>query len=122
MDKKTDPSEPLKSPIITDIVPVEEDPMKPRPLTEDEIQDILSVIPQLKSATVETGEFNRTSMLKTLREQLKEIVVTPLGINDMKGEFLRQFNGALIKPGSVVGVTAAEALGQPITQMALNSF
>jgi len=95
---------------------------EPRELTEEEIVDILSVIPFLKSASSEVGSFNRDSMLKTLRDQLKEILVTPLGINDFKNELVRQFNEALIKPGSVVGVTAAEALGQPITQMALNSF
>jgi len=94
----------------------------PRELTEEEIIDILSVIPTLKSASEEVGEYNRNSMLKTLKEQLKEIVITPLGIQDLKQEIHRQFNESLIKPGSVVGVTAAEALGQPITQMALNSF
>ena len=98
------------------------DLMKPRELTEEEIVDILSVVPTLKSAATEVAEYNKDSMLKTLKEQLKEIVITPLGIQDFKNEIHRQFNEALIKPGSVVGVTAAEALGQPITQMALNSF
>jgi len=100
----------------------EEDPMKPRRLTDEEIKGILDVIPMVNSASEEVGEYNRTSMLKTLREQLKEIVVTPLGIDDIKKEHIRQFNKSRVKPGSVVGVTAAEALGQPITQMALNSF
>lgn len=99
-----------------------EDPMKPRPLTEEEIRDIVSVIPVLKAASVEAGTYNRESMLKTLREQLREIVVTPLGIEDIKKEILRQFNQSLIKPGTVVGVTAAEALGRQFTQGALNSF
>ena len=98
------------------------DPNIPRLLTEPEIQDILAVVPKLKGAASEASEYNKESMLKTLREQLKEIFVTPLAINDIKEEILRQFNDSLIKPGSVVGVTAAEALGQPITQMALNSF
>lgn len=94
----------------------------PRPLTKEEIADILSVVPDIKSASDDVGEYNHESMLETLKEQLSEIVVTPLGIEDMKSEFQRQFNDALIAPGTVVGVTAAEALGQPITQMALNSF
>jgi hypothetical protein len=101
---------------------VKKDPMRPRRLTEDEIQDILSVVPELKSASSQVSRFNRKSMLKTLREQLREIIVTPLGIDDIKDEIVRQFNHSLIKPGSAVGVTAAEAMGQPITQMALNSF
>lgn len=122
MEKETNPSETLKALISTDIAPVEDDPMKPRPLTEEEINDILNVIPQIKSASTYVAMYNRDSMLKTVREQLKEIVVTPLGIDDVKEEVLRQYNESLIKPGSVVGVTAAEALGQPITQMALNAF
>lgn len=116
---------PLKTSNKTDIAGiklVEEDIMKPRRLTEEEIKDILDIIPEVKSASIQVGEFNRLSLLKTIREQLKEIMITPLGINDMKDEILRQFNKSVIKHGSVVGVTAAEALGGPITQMALNSF
>nr|QBK91665.1 MAG: DNA-directed RNA polymerase subunit alpha [Pithovirus LCPAC302] len=99
-----------------------DDPVKPRLLTKEEIQDILSVVPELKSAASEVAVYNKKSMLETLREQLREVVVTPLGISDIKEEILRQFNEALIKPGTVVGVTAAEAMGGPITQGALNSF
>ncbi len=94
----------------------------PRRLSQAEKQDILSVVPNLLSAAEEVGTYNRLSMLTTLMEQISEIVVTPLAIPDFKEEVSRQFNEALIKPGMVVGVTAAEALGQPITQMALNSF
>lgn len=101
---------------------VEKEQNTPRRLTDAEITDILSVIPRIKSSASEVGNYNRQSLLATLAEQLSEIVVTPLGIQDMKNEIVRQFNQSLIKPGSVVGVTAAEALGQPITQMALNSF
>ena len=122
MDENPEPNETLIEVKTGEVAIVEKDPMKPRRLTEVEIQDLLSIIPNVKGAADEISEYNRNSMLDTLREQLKEIIMTPLGISDMKDEILRQFNDALIKPGSVVGVTAAEALGQPITQMALNSF
>ena len=108
--------------ILTQTQIIQRDENEPRRLTDEEITDILSVIPKIKSAASEVGTFNRQSLLATLAEQLSEIVVTPLGIQDMKNEIVRQFYQSLIKPGSVVGVTAAEALGQPITQMALNSF
>jgi DNA-directed RNA polymerase beta' subunit len=98
------------------------DAMAPRFLTDDEITDILSVVPKIKSASKEVSEYNTTSLHATLKEQLKEIVITPLAIPDIKEEFIRQYSESIIKPGTVVGVTAAEALGQPITQMALNSF
>jgi len=100
----------------------EEDPFKPRRLTDEEIKDILSVVPDIKSAAIEVGTYNKESMLTLLREQLKEVHVTPLGIQFIKDEIIRQYHGAVIKPGSAVGVIAAEALGQPVTQMALNSF
>ena len=101
---------------------LEIDPMKPRKLTLDEIEDIVSVIPNIKNASQESGEFNRKSLVASLSEQLREIYLTPLAIEDMKEEIMRQFEETIIKPGSVVGVTAADALGQPITQMALNTF
>ena len=122
MDKKPGPSETLQETKTVETAIVKKDPMIPRRLTEEEIQDILAVVPRVKSASVEVGEYNRASMLRALREQLKEMIVTPLGIQDIKDEIIRQFNETVVKPGSVVGVTAAEALGQPITQMALNSF
>ena len=122
MDQKPAPTETLIETKTEETDIVKEDPMKPRHLTDGEIKDILNVMPHIKSASEEVGEYNQVSMLKTLREQLKEMIITPLGIEDVKNEVLRQFNEAVVKPGTVVGVTAAEALGQPITQMALNSF
>ena len=114
----TNKDDTVKTPLKKDDL----DPYIPRKLTKNEIQDILSVIPELKSASTETAEYNRKSMLNTINEMLSEIVITPLAIEDMKSEILRQFEESLIAPGTVVGVTAAEALGQQITQGALNSF
>src|SRR5680860_545155 len=99
MDKPTNISETLKQTNVSGIINTTEDPMKPRLLKDDEIKDILYVVPMVKSASVEVGAYNRESMLKSLREQLKEIYVTPLGIQDIKDEVIRQFNEALIKPG-----------------------
>ena len=95
---------------------------KPRQLTDDEIQDILSVLPNIKSAADTISGQNTKSMKVLLREQLKTIKITPLGINDLKTEMLRQFNETVIRPGTTVGFTAAEALGKNVTQSALNSF
>ncbi len=122
MKAQTGPHQTLQKAGTKGTIELEEDPMKPRRLTEEEIKDILAVVPMVKSASIEVATYNRESMLKMLREQLKEIYITPLGLHNVKDEVVRQFNEAVVKPGSVVGVTAAEALGQPITQMALNSF
>ena len=95
---------------------------KPRKLTEDEMIDIMSVMPDIKSAADVSSRENLKSMKVLIREQLKDIQITSLGIPDLKSEIQRQFEMAVVRPGSVVGVGAAEALAKPITQMALDSF
>ena len=94
----------------------------PRKLSEAEIQDILSVIPNIKSAANEVSQFNTDAMKILVREQLQDIRITPVGIPDLKAEIVRQFRETIITPGSMVGVTAAESLGKNTTQSALNSF
>jgi len=95
---------------------------EPRKLTEEEILDITSVIKKVYSASQETSESVLEQIKKRLREQLSEVVVTPLAIPELKREILNSFEKSLIEPGTPVGIMAAEALGHPITQMALNSF
>jgi hypothetical protein len=94
----------------------------PRKLTEQEIDDIVSVIPPVKSAAKDVSEIIRKNIQERLKEQLREIILTPLAINDMKREILNIYENSLIDQGTPVGIMAAEALGHPITQMALNSF
>lgn len=96
--------------------------INPRLLTQDEINDIISVIPKVRGADQDSAESVRRSIMIKLFEQLAEIIITPLAINDLKGILIQQFERSSITPGEEVGVLAAEALGQPITQMALNSF
>lgn len=38
------------------------------------------------------------------------------------GEIETRFNRALVQPGEMVGALAAECLGEPATQMTLNTF
>lgn len=95
--------------------------LRKRKLTKDEIEDILRVIPKVESADPLSGNSAREGIINTLREQLESIKITPIGIPDLKDEILANFEESVIHPGSMVGVTAAEALGQPITQMALKS-
>lgn len=100
---------------------ISSDPNRPRLLTDEEIADILSVIPDIKSAADETSKSSTKSMLATLREQLRSEMITPLAIGDIKDSIAQQYESSLIKPGSAVGINAAEALSQPITQMSLDS-
>jgi DNA-directed RNA polymerase beta' subunit len=95
----------------------------PRFLTEEEIEDILKdSITYIPSATKETSEFVKEKVHKRLKEQLREIKITPLAIKDLKLEIRKYFQKSLIIPGISVGLIAAEALSHPITQMVFNSF
>lgn len=95
----------------------------PRLLNESEIEDIIKdSIPEVLSASEETSAYARKKIEKRLREQLKEIIITPLAIQDLKKEIRKYFDKSLINPGTSVGIMAAEALSHPITQMVLNSF
>ena len=95
---------------------------QPRLLTDEEIADILSVMPDIRSAADTVSEHNTKSAKVLVREQLKEIKITPLGISDLKAEIVRQFGESQARAGTMVGITASEALGKNITQAALNSF
>lgn len=96
--------------------------MRPVKLSQEQIQDILTAIPVILSATNVSSETARNSMLQALANQLSDIELTPLGIPDMKEQIQAKFYRSLVEPGTVVGIRAAEALGGPITQMALKTF
>ena len=96
--------------------------MRPVKLSQEQIEDILSAIPIVMSATNVSSETARNSMLRALAAQLGDIELTPLGIPEMKEQIQTKFHRSLIEPGTVVGIRAAEALGGPITQMALKTF
>lgn len=94
---------------------------QPRLLNDDEIRAILDAVPQVQGAVAETTRTVRVSIQARLYEQLKGARLTPLGIPDLRDDIVNRFERSRVHPGSMVGVTAAEALGGPITQMALNS-
>ena len=95
---------------------------KPRKLTREEIEDVLSVLPDIRSASREVSVQNTKSMKVLIKEQLQDIELTPLGISDLKREMVRQFNESLVRPGEMVGVLASDAISKNTTQSALNSF
>jgi hypothetical protein len=94
---------------------------KPRKLTTDEIKDILKIIPNIKSAADTVSEYNSKSLKQSLREQLEEIEITPLGIQDLKDEIIRNFKHTEVTPGEMVGMSTASSAASKLTQMLLNS-
>lgn len=97
---------------------------KPRRLTPEEIDDIVEVLPKTLAATRKCAEFMRKQIQDSLRLQLsdKSIKIVPEGIPKLKEYIRMQHFNSLVPAGEPVGIRAAEAIGQPITQMSLNAF
>ena len=98
------------------------DPYKPRKLFPEEINIILNSLHQIKGSDDVSTETAFISLKSKILIQLQRLTITPLGIPDLANEIKRQYERSIIEPGEMVGVLTAEALGGPITQMALNTF
>ena len=53
---------------------------------------------------------------------LKEFQLSAQSFNWLLDELESRFHGALAPPGEMVGTVAAQSLGEPTTQMTLNTF
>lgn len=95
---------------------------EPRYLNTAEIEDIVSVIPNVRAATREASE-KATSQIKAKhRIQLREYKVCVEKIPELKGTILSMFYRSRLEPGEPVGLTAGEGIGGPTTQMTLSNF
>lgn len=107
----------------------------PRFLSSSEIDDIIDKLnqqPIISSKLAIVSDVSKKSILTTLKNQLKLYKIKPKAIPEIYPELLKKFtiteysNGEVldtrIKPNMPVGVSATEALCQPITQMVMKSF
>jgi len=99
----------------------ESDDLKPRKLTDSEIEYILNQIPVGFGADVNSNELAREQVCDKLRNELKQIEVCPDGIYDLLVKLIDLYVGSMIVPGTMIGCSSAEALGAATTQMTLNS-
>lgn len=53
---------------------------------------------------------------------LKDYRLNQEAFNFLLGEIEQRFNAALAQPGEMIGTVAAQSLGEPTTQMTLNTF
>jgi intein/homing endonuclease len=93
----------------------------PRPLTEQEIEDIISGIEKMTYVVKSATQTAQDEVKNLLRKQLSSIELVPEAIPEMKKIIRNQYNRAVIEPQTPVGLLVSEALSQPITQMTLNS-
>ena len=93
----------------------------PRPLSEDEIEDILSGIEKVTYGVKSATTLAQTEIKNLLRSQLESIELVPAAIPDMKKTIRNQYYRSIIEPQTPVGFLVSEALSQPIMQMTMNS-
>lgn len=93
-------------------------------LTDDQINEILSGIRDVPSTLKCVSEFNTKELKKGLYSQLmlKKIVPSRENIKKLKQYITDSFYNSIIPAGESVGLNSAMAIGQPLTQMGLNTF
>jgi hypothetical protein len=93
-------------------------------LNPKQIDDIVSALPPCMAACSKVANKLREEIQKKLRLQLQDqmIIDKPEAIEKLKSMIRMQHYNSLAIPGEAVGMRAAEANSQPITQAALNAF
>lgn len=102
-------------------------PMEVIPLVRD-FMDRLIAVRGDDPISVE-AQFNATLFFKSLlkeRFSFKQLVsrymMSKLALRHALGEIENKFSRSTIAPGDMVGVVAAQSIGEPATQMTLNTF
>lgn len=86
--------------------------------------NVRTVAKEIKNTSMD--ERNNTTMLKEpnnpLFTQLFNDILNDHSVSTMDPNVAHRYQLARISPGEMVGIVAAQSLGQPITQMTLNTF
>jgi DNA-directed RNA polymerase II subunit RPB1 len=94
---------------------------EPRNLTTDEVEGIAGAIRfGVVHNPVQENIINRHR--EKLRRKLLTVQVRPSKIPELKKIIIQQFYSSVIACGEAVGVNAAQCIGEPTTQMTLNTF
>lgn len=94
----------------------------PRYLSDDEINEIVDVIPEVTAGTRDISKKIREEIMKISRLQLRDYKLSPDAIGELKDEIIRQFKKSVINAGETIGMAAAAAIGAPMTQLNLDTF
>lgn len=95
---------------------------KQRKLTKKEITNILDFIKPNPYIPEEVAQNVADTIKADMEVQLKQIVIYPSLIPELKRELKQQYIDSLIEPGEAVGVITAQSIGEKQTQSRLNSF
>lgn len=91
-------------------------------LKRDEIKDIISVIPCIKTIPNKIAEAAQTNIRNDLEQQLKGCKIYKSQIPKLKEDILHQYYKSQIAYGEGVGIITAQSIGERQTQMTLNTF
>lgn len=93
-----------------------------RPLTHEEIEDILCCVKSNPRIPEEIDNCNKENVRHIMRKQLSKVKIYPSKIPALKEEMEKYYIKTQVSAGEMVGVLAATSIGEPTTQLALNSF
>lgn len=93
-----------------------------RPLSEEEIVDIVSCVKYNSKIPEEIDTCNKDNIRNIMRKQLEKVTIYPSKIGELKEKFEQYYIKTQVPAGEMVGVLAATSIGEPTTQLALNSF
>lgn len=93
----------------------------PQPLTKAQIDDIVSGV-CFRQPIKTVRERAQTQVRSRLRSDLEKVSIVPSKVGIFKDKILSMFRSACIASGENVGVISAMSIGEPTTQMTLNTF
>ncbi len=95
---------------------------KGRPITNDEIEDIVGSFGSFPSTSKTVREFMREKLQDRVRLMLRDKIIIDEIYQDFKKEILHALEQSYISPGESVGTIAAGAVSAPATQMKLSAY
>ena len=93
-----------------------------RLLTPEEIEYVISDIKPVPSLKHGIAISIQETMVRNCVMQLKQQLVYPEIIEDMKCELTRMYYASQVQSGESVGIIAAQSAGEKMTQFTLNTF
>ena len=93
-----------------------------RKLSPEEIDNILNIIKLNPLIPEDIAECNRQNSQNVLKSHLSRIDIYPSCISELKRQIEYKYLTTKVAAGSMVGALSATSIGEPMTQLVLNSF
>ena len=91
-------------------------------LTTSEISEILSYVTLRKGVPEDVARAQQENIQNVLLEQLKKVEIYPSKLSEFKRVIEMKYITTQVPAGTMVGALAATSIGEPMTQLVLNSF